>query len=100
DLQHAALLPPARRSPRRSLAIVGLRRPATAVPELVRIEHSHASTLERDHTTLLLLAKDAVHRRTRRPGHRGEILLCERDDAGSIGLGELGDPPPDTRLGI
>ena len=47
-----------------------------------------------------LLAQHAVHGRPRRAGHRGDVLLRERNDTVLVRRGQLEEPPTHARLRI
>ena len=84
--------------------LVALARPATTAGERLDVTQRHATALERDDSSLLLLPQDPVDGRSRGPGNRSEILLRQRYDrlviATAVGLGELAEPPSHARVRV
>jgi hypothetical protein len=92
---------------RRARALPGAPAPALTshpapTPQLRQIQDGDASARERDRAPALLLAEDAVDGRARRPRHRGDVFLCQRNHClsvpGAIGLRELQQAASHTRV--
>src|SRR5207342_2374102 len=95
-LEHAALLPTPRRAARRPLELTA----AAAALERCMIDESRPPACQSDGAELLLLPEHTIHCRSRRPGHRRDVLLRQRHDAILIRRREFDEAPADTGLRI